>query len=183
MKRMRIRNLLRRNRSEEGGATVEFVIVFPVFIAVVFAAFEGGLLMSRQMMVERAVDVAMRDVRLGLLIEPGYDTLRDRICDTANVVKNCSQNLVVSTQVLDVGDAVDTTPTECFDRTATQEELDAFNPADGHNTGGSSQIVVVKVCAIVDPIFKDFGLTTILRLDESGGFPIRTASAFLHEPY
>ena len=177
--------ILKRFRSEDSGAsTVEFVILFPILLVLCFAGIEGGWLMTRFMLVERGVDIAMRDVRLGVIENPSYDDLRDRICEmSSNIVKDCEQNLVLSTQVLAQSETVDPAPAPCFDRTATEEELEEFNPADGHNSGSGSQIVVVKVCAVVDPIFSLLDFTSHFGLDESGGFRIRTKTAFLHEPY
>lgn len=168
---------------DNGAATVEFVVLFPFFIGVVFAGVEGGWMMTRFMMVERGVDVAMRDVRLGAIQDPTYEELRTRICDVIRVVDDCDQNLVITTQIVRVDEAVDTGSAPCFDRTASEDELAEFNPADGHTTGSSSQIVVVKICAIVDPLMRNFGLSTFLPLDASGGFPIRTTTAFLNEPF
>ena len=169
--------------NDSGSASVEFVVLFPFFMATVFAGIEGGWMMTRFMMVERGVDVAMREVRLGVLKNPSYETLRDRICDVVTVVDNCNQNLVLTTEIVRADETVSTEPAPCFDRTASQDELDDFNPADGHNTGSSSQIVVIKICAIVDPLLRNYGLSNLLTLDDSGGFPIRTKTAFLNEPF
>ncbi|MEO1324929.1 MAG: TadE/TadG family type IV pilus assembly protein [Pseudomonadota bacterium] len=167
----------------EGSSTVEFVIFFPFLIALCFAGVEFGWLMTRFMIVERSVDVAMREVRLGGIQNPTYDELRDRICDTAGIIATCEQNLVLTTQVIPTGGSVDPTPAPCFDRLATEEELEDFNPADGHNTGGATSMVVIKICAVVDPILKNPVYDVLLGFDESGGFRIRTTTAFLHEPY
>ncbi|MEM6635435.1 MAG: TadE/TadG family type IV pilus assembly protein [Pseudomonadota bacterium] len=178
------RRLLRRKAVDESGnSTVEFAILFPLYIAIIFAGVEAGLLMTRYMMVERGVDMAMRDVRLGNLDGITYDELRDRICNYTGVVSNCSTNLVMSTEILSAGETVDPAPADCLDRTATAEELEEFNPADGFNPGNTSQIVVIKICAIVDPLLHNFGLANLLALDESGGFAVRSKTAFLHEPY
>ncbi len=175
----------RRARDEDGASTVAFVLIFPVFIGIVLAGAEAGWLMTRYMMVERGVDIAMRDVRLGLAgDEVTYTELVDRICDATSVVDDCSTNLVVATQVLeDDAEAVDPDPAPCFDNSFSASEIASFNPADEYEEAETSQTVVVKVCAVVQPIFKDFGLSAVLRLDGAGGFPIRTASAFKHEPY
>jgi len=170
---------------ERGGSTVEFVIMFPVLIGVVFAGIESGWLMTRFMMVERGVDVAMRSVRLGNVEDPTYDKLITSICNVAYIIDDCEQNLVVTTQVVDEEDPADTvitTPAPCFDRTLSEEELDEYDPSTGHNTGGQTEIIVVKVCAVVDPIMGNIDFSRLLPRDVSGGYHIRTTSAFLNEP-
>ncbi|MEM8632157.1 MAG: TadE/TadG family type IV pilus assembly protein [Pseudomonadota bacterium] len=174
---------LRKFADESASSTVEFCCIFPLFIAIIFASIEGGLLMTRYMMVERGVDVTMRAVRLGKLPGITYDEFQKQICTNVGVVSNCAQNLVVATEILSEGETVDPAPADCFDRTATEEELKEFNPADGFAPGNTSQIVVIKICAIVDPLLANFGLSNLIALDKSGGFPIRTKTAFLHEPY
>ena len=47
----RLGRFLRRfRRREDGNPTVEFVVVFPVFMILMVSAVESGLLMTRQMM-------------------------------------------------------------------------------------------------------------------------------------
>jgi len=51
-------------RKEDGNATIEFAILFPAFIMIFLSAFESGLLMTRQVLLDRAVDLTVRDIRL-----------------------------------------------------------------------------------------------------------------------
>ena len=82
-------------RSEEGGATTEFVVIFPIFLVVFLSCFEASLLLIRQLMLERAVDVVVRDVRLSTGTTYRHDQLKSRICDNASILPNCLENLVV----------------------------------------------------------------------------------------
>ena len=51
-------------RREDANATVEFVIVFPIVIMLFIAAFETSMLLTRQVMLERALDQSVRHLRL-----------------------------------------------------------------------------------------------------------------------
>lgn len=57
----RLRRLLAR---EDGTATVEFVVLFPVFMMVLANAVEASVLMSRAAMLDRALDLAVRGLRI-----------------------------------------------------------------------------------------------------------------------
>jgi Flp pilus assembly protein TadG len=80
----RLSRVLRRlGMSEAGTASVEFVIIVPVFLAIFMSAFESGLLTLRHAMLERAVDISVRNLRLGLWANPTPELLRDSICQQA----------------------------------------------------------------------------------------------------
>ena len=52
-----MKRLARGFRREDGTASVEFVMVVPVLLTVFMASFESGLLMTRSIMLEQAVDI------------------------------------------------------------------------------------------------------------------------------
>ena len=56
----RFLRLFRRN--EDGGPTVEFALIFLPFIILPVSGFELGLLMTRHVMMERGIDMAVREV-------------------------------------------------------------------------------------------------------------------------
>ena len=65
---------------ESAAATVEFVIVFPVIIWLVFSTLEAGWLMTQQTMLGRGLNLAVREVRIGATGEPTYASIKDSIC-------------------------------------------------------------------------------------------------------
>ena len=84
---------------EEGSATIEMVILFPVFMVLFVSSFELGTVMLRQTMLDRSVDMTVRELRLNLVeFEPDptltptqqlnvfHDLLRKRICDRTLIV-------------------------------------------------------------------------------------------------
>ena len=48
--------------------------------------------------------------------------------------------------------------------------------------GTRSEIMVIRACLIVDPIFPGMGLGAMLPVDASGGYSIVMQSAFMNEP-
>ena len=58
----RARRLLRRFlRAEDGSGTLEFAVLAPVFLGLFLSTFELGMLLARQMMLDRGIDLAVRD--------------------------------------------------------------------------------------------------------------------------
>ena len=52
-------------RDERATASVEFVMIAPLYLAAVFSVFEAGWLMTKNMMLERGLDQTVRDIRIG----------------------------------------------------------------------------------------------------------------------
>ena len=82
-------------KRQDGNATIEFVILFPAFMTLFLTGFEAGFYMVRNVMLERAVDIAVRDVRLGNGNVPAFAALKKRICDEAGIIPDCMRTLQV----------------------------------------------------------------------------------------
>ena len=60
-------------KGNEGSVTVEFVLWFPLFFALVLTSLESGMLMLRYVMLERGLDITVRELRIGTLVAPTHD--------------------------------------------------------------------------------------------------------------
>ena len=85
-----IRRLHRLWRREDGTATIEFVMCVPLVIMLFMASMESGLFMIRHVMMERALDIVMRDFRLGRLNPLSHNQIRDRVCAASPMEMNCA---------------------------------------------------------------------------------------------
>ena len=101
-------NKLRRfRRKQDGNASIEFVILFPAFMFLFLTGFEAGYYMVRNVALERAVDIAVRDVRLhngnasGQVT--GFAELKKRICDEAGIIPDCMRTVQVELQPIPRG--------------------------------------------------------------------------------
>ncbi len=93
MSRVRLR-AARAAREEDGTATIPFIIFLPFFMILVISSLEMGILMLRHVMLERALDISVRDLRLGTFTGD-YDDFKQNICDRAAVIPDCMNALVV----------------------------------------------------------------------------------------
>ncbi len=164
-------------RREDGTATMEFVIVFPVVVMTLLVGVEAGVMMTRQAMLERALDIAMRDLRLGSMVNPTHDQFKDRLCSNTAGINHCRDNLLLELTPISTDDwALPANPPTCVDR---DEEI---APVTEFVAGAGNQLMLVRACFVVDPLFPTTGWGLQLPLDASGGFQMVSASTFVNEP-
>lgn len=176
-----IKRAMRRFRSvwtrENGNATIEFAIIFPLLVTLLLSSVEIGILTIRQVMLERAVDLTVRDLRLGNIDEPTQGKLRDLICARSSVVSDCSDSLLVELQAV----STTTWATLSSDTTCKNKNL-TIDPVVTLDTGSSHEMVLIRVCAVFDPVFPSTTLGVNMVNDDVGGYALVSSSAFVNEP-
>ncbi len=164
-------------RREDGTAAMEFVLVIPVVMMIFMASFESGLLMIRAVMLERAVDMTMGELRLGHYPAVTNQLLKREICARTVVFANCTQNMKIEM------DRVSTTtwnfpatPNHCINRRAEAE------PVVTYTTPTDKDLMFVRVCVVLQAMFPSSGLALSLPIDADGGYGLITRTAFVVEP-
>jgi Flp pilus assembly protein TadG len=172
-----LRKLALAFRKEDGTASIEFVLSIPVLLMVFMASFESGMFMARHVMLERAVDMTMRDLRLGLLGDVDHDDLRTLMCERAAVLHDCNSLLKIQlTPVSTTTWAMPVDPTTCVDRN------EALNPPTEYTPGSGNELVLVRVCVRQDAMFPTTGIGLQLPKDSMGGYALVARSVFVNEP-
>jgi len=170
-----LRDLTRR---EDGTATLDFVIMVPVFISIFVSSFELSIIMIRQMMLDRGLDIAVRDLRLGTWPVVNTDILKDRICGrTIGIIADCENQLML--EMIPVSTANWSTPSPdatCIDREANVQPVVSFDP------GTENEMVLIRACVMTDPFFPGTGLALHLMEKSGDGFPLIATSGFVNEP-
>lgn len=173
-----LKHLRRFFRDRKGAATVEFVIIFPAVIAIVFSVIESGFLMTRYMLLDRGVDLAVRDLRLGRIPTPvDHDAIRARICEYARLISDCENTLVVESVA-----EVNAHPDYPHNNATCHDRNDPVAPVYSASSGGRGDIMYLRACALVDPIMPGLGLGLMLPKDASGAHQMITYTAFMNEP-
>ncbi len=168
-------------RKEDGTASIEFVFIVPLLMTIFMASCESGYFMVRHVMLERAVDMTMRDLRLGLIVSPDVGKVRALICTRAVVLHDCLAETKIA---LEVFSTVPNPIQPCVERAAklnpaveTNENKDRFAIGEG------SELMLVRVCVRQDAMFPSTGVG--LGLDPGGkygGYALTARSAFVNEP-
>lgn len=181
MTRLASLRLFRRTQDfatrEDGASTIPFVIFVPFFIMLVISSLEIGMLMIRHVMLERAVDLSVRDLRLGFWKPKSHAELKDRICSNAFLIPDCSNAMLVELRSVSkqTWSPLGTQAT-CVDRAATVQPITVFDPGKGDD------MMLIRACVKFDPIFPMTGIGFHLPKDKTGAYALTAATAFVNEP-
>ena len=173
----RARQTLRRfigNRA--GAAAVEFALVVPMLLGLIFSTIETGWVMVQTIMLDRALDTTVRELRIGTLTNPTQTKVRQRVCDQAMVLVDCMQTLALEMVVIQAEADYPTDSERCIDRSTGIEPVLRFN------AGARSQTIFVRACFAVAPMTPLLGVGLALPKDGSGAFRIMAKSGFVNEP-
>ena len=165
------------SRSEDGSGTVEFAITFPVMLLFMLSGVELGMITLQHSMLERAMDLTVRDIRLGTGEDLQHDDIKDRICARAGFIADCGENLHLEMIQVDPRDWADipAVPT-CTDQS---EEV---APVVNFVNGQENELMILRACAKINPVFPSTGLGKNVTTDGAGQFALVSISAFVQEP-
>lgn len=164
-------------KGESGSATVEFAIMFPFYITLFLSSVELGMIHFRHSMLERGLDLAVRDIRLGTGTNPSHDDIKDAICEFAGVLPQCGDNLRLEMILVDPRAYVaPAASADCIDHS------EESNPMRSFEHGGSNQMMLLRACYVFSPIFPTAGLGYHAVKDGAGNVAMTAASAFVQEP-
>jgi len=173
-----IARLARRfRRREDGTATIEFVILFPAIMTLFFSSVEVGIFLTRSVMLDRALDLNVRALRLGALNPATHDELKRRICEDALIFKDCPNAVLI--ELTPISRSAWNLPSgnlKCVNRS------EDIQPVVEFNTGAENEIMLVRACAVLNPFFGSTRMVMGVPLDDSGGMVISSASTFVNEP-
>ncbi|MCX7289242.1 MAG: pilus assembly protein TadG-related protein [Rhodobacterales bacterium] len=175
-------------RDESGTATIEFVFIVPVIMLIFMASFESSLYMIRHVMLERSVDLVVRDIRLGKLDDISHADLKKRICETSalvNTVSQCIDSMKIWMQPINTADfAMVAPPRNCVDRSEPIDPLAAGPPASEFKFGDDNEIMLLRICLKEEPMFPTtiVGAGLIADGEGDGNYALVTTSVFVNEP-
>lgn len=133
----------------------------------------------RSVFLERAVDMQVRELRLGQR-PAGLVALKKEICEKILVsFGNCEKELTVDIRPIDTATwNVPRGPLPCVDRADGYKEPDdvTFGP------GGAGDLLLIRACFLTDPLFATTPYVMGLPRDKSGGIALVAVSTYVNEP-
>ena len=172
-----IHTLRHFRRDEDGNATVEFAILFPFFIFMFCAAVELGMITFRHSMLERGLDLAVRDVRLTTGANFQHNDIKDMTCQYAGFLPDCDTKLHLEMQPLDMRNfTAPSTAARCTDITQVT------NPIRQFRNGQQNEMMILRACYVFKPVFPLTGLGRHLDWDGNNNAWMTATSAFVQEP-
>jgi TadE-like protein len=167
----------RFSRSEDGSATIEFAITFPAMLFLMLSGVELGMVTLHHSMLERALDMTVRDIRLGTGTAPQHDEIKTMICARAGFIDNCNDNLRLEMIQVDPRSWTDiSTDADCTDQSVE------VTPVRSFVNGLENELMFLRACAKFDPVFPTTGLGQNMVKDASGQYSLVSTSAFVQEP-
>lgn len=179
--------LIRRN--QRGSAAVEFALVAPLFLALVFSILEAGWFFFINSAVEQANATAARLIRTGQAQNatdadgnPIYsqDAFYNEICRVVSNFGDCDKTLTVDVSRFATFDALaaDVSDPVCRDQDDPTIQGAQFSAAD---YGVQNEIIRVRVCYLYNPVNPALGLK--MKTGKHGFKQLVAQSIFRNEPY
>ncbi len=169
--------VLRFARETRGAATVEFVLVVAPTFTLFLSAAESGIMSFRHVMLERGMDIATRALRLSASTPPSHEQVRELICGNAIVLPDCENSLT-----LEMRRVTKDSWTMLGGSMICADRKEAIQPDTGYTPGAPDDIMLVRACYKVAPIFPWTGLGLMLPKDPNGDYAIIATAAFVNEP-
>ncbi len=138
---------------------------------------DTGITSLRWVFLNRAVDLAVREVRLGNVSQS--ERFSDLICQRTAMLPKCRTGITVEMQPVDTTNFTGLdAPTRCIDREHDITPAVTFNPG----AEGAQELMLVRVCVASDPFIRFTGFVSGLRLNQSGQYVLTSQSIFVNEP-
>lgn len=171
-------------QDESGVATIEFLFMFPLLFLIFTASFESSMYMARHVMLERAVDLTVRQLRLGTMLNPSHLALKRTICRSGMLVESmdvCLDSLRIWMQPINTGDfEMNAPPRYCVDKS---QDIDTDNPSAGEfGYGAENEIMLLRICMKVDPMFPTTAVSVKMPVEPDGSRVLLVTSTFVNEP-
>lgn len=178
MIRAAYRRLRRFRRGDEGSATIEFVLLFPFFIMVFSSAFEAAYVTIRQAMLDRALDMTVRELRLGIMPNPTHALVKARVCNLAGIFPDCMNTLHIDLEVVST-----TSWNMTLGAVSCVDTTNNITPTLNFTNGQSNELMLITACAVFKPMVPTTGLGLKLpRVNGGDDYAVVSISAFVNEP-
>lgn len=170
-------------RNKQGSTAVEFAIIAPLFLGIMFSMFEIGWFFYTNSVIDASLDRAGRLLRTGQVQQSiatpadQFTFLYDEICDVVDSFGDCGSRLTLEVQTFtsfaDLAAATD--PMVCADSPPADIAAIPFSP------GTELSIVRARMCLIYNTVNPLIGVD--LSEGDTGQRHLVSTVIFRNEPY
>lgn len=168
--------LRRFRKSEEGSMLVPFALWMPVFLMLIISSIELGTVTIRHTVLERSLDMAVRDLRIGTGATT-HDALKEDICERATALPGCMDSLQL--EMIPLTMTAWTAPPATADCVDKSED---FTPQRSFVHGGGGAVMMVRACYKFRPVTPISTFNASVAKDDDGYTGIVSTAAFVTEP-
>ena len=172
------KTFLRRFRDDSRGATLalEFMIIAPALALFIMLSFETGMIMLRQVLLDRGLDQAVREVRLSTATPMTYAQIKERVCIDAGFIDDCEADLSIQMVRFDPHEGFDApNPSSCSDL------IEPINPVENYETGTENELMFVRACVLLNTDFT-WSLIGTRLLNSMDNHSLVATSMYVTEP-
>jgi Flp pilus assembly protein TadG len=171
-------------KDDSGEAVIEFAFIFPIIFLVFTASIESSMFMAKSVMFDRAVDLTVRQLRLGTLTNLSHENLKSTICRSGMMIDSvtaCVQSLKIWMQPVNTANfTMAAPPKSCVDKT---QPINTNNPpANEFAYGADNDIMLMRVCMKEDPMFPTTLVSLKMPVDTDGKAIMQITTTFVNEP-
>lgn len=171
-------------RDDTGEAAIEFVLIFPILFTIFTASFESSMFMSRYVMFERAVDLTVRQLRLGTFTNPTHQNIKRTICRSGmmiNDVADCMNSMKIWMQPVNTANFnMVAPPRSCVDK--SQPINTDEPPTNEFALGTDNDIMLMRICMKADPMFPTTAVSVKMPVEPDGSYVMLVTTTFVNEP-
>jgi Flp pilus assembly protein TadG len=171
-------------KDDSGTATIEFLFVFPIIFTIFTASFESSLYMAKFVMFDRAVDLVIREIRLGNAMDPTHQTLKQNICRSGVLMESlaeCMNKMRIWMQPVNTADfAMVAPPVTCVDQASNVNTEEP--PANEFAWGTDNDIMLLRICMKEWPLFPTSAVSVKMPRQPDGSVAMIVTSVFVNEP-
>jgi len=155
--RLAVTRSSRRARGERGAVAVEFGLIAPLLMLMVFGILEFGYMMNRDMLIGNASRDGARNASLGATYQQVCDAVKSELSSAGFPVPTSCANGISSTSPTEIRICVQVASTEC----TTRMTASAFDAAVA--SGNTVGIKVTHTYSWITPVISQlFGGSTTL---------------------
>lgn len=168
-------------RRDDGVVAVEFVVIFPLVMFMFLATIEVGNMVLRSALLERSLDLTVRDLRLGNLKNPTVEYLQQRLCSRSDQLADCERSIVI--ELTKINSGFNNLPNVAATCERRETAIKAGQESQTVDSGKENELMVVRACLVVDALFpiSILGGTSAFASEE-GTYSLVATSAFVNEP-
>ncbi|RVT84544.1 hypothetical protein DXV76_12770 [Rhodobacteraceae bacterium CCMM004] len=164
-------------RDTQGTTSVEAALALPPLIFLFMTGAEMGIIQMQQVMMERGMDIVVRDLRLGDQDLRDPIKMKQAVCDEILLAPGCVDDLMLEMGPVDVPQFGYTEGSmACVDRTGQS------NPVISYLAGSDNEMMLMRFCLLYDPVLPSFGLGAVLPKEPGGGYALTASTFFVNEP-
>ncbi|ASM73337.1 MULTISPECIES: TadE/TadG family type IV pilus assembly protein [Roseobacteraceae] len=177
MMRVMKKGLRKFRKDESGFMVVEFALAIPLIFTMFMTSVELGIYTTRQMFLDRGMEMTIRLVRLNTARQYTHNELKDMICEFSGFLPDCNTRLRLEMNEVNMRAFTGFQGTaDCVDTSEPITPLRTFSRGSDHS------VMLMRGCYMFDPVFRLTGLGEGFTKNGAGHAKMVSVAAFVQEP-